>query len=199
MRPDGIPPLPLSAAEVEEVIRRLRSGDASALDLLTHRVQPGVAEAATVKAAFLADVAEGRVSCAAIDRVEATRLLGTMVGGYCVPPLIRLLDDPELRSEACTQLNDILLVPEDDRLQPWSLEEWLARRPEIGPELHLTVFKVDGETTTDDLSPAPQAWSRADIPLHALSLLENRLGSGVAPAEIARLKDLGRPVAFVGD
>jgi aconitate hydratase 2 / 2-methylisocitrate dehydratase len=217
----GIPPRPLTVEEAEQVASALTTtpaGDAAELlHLLTHRVSPGVGEAAEVKARFLATVATGATHCASIDRRVAVALLGTMIGGYAVPPLVELLGDPALGVAASEALGSMVLVADSfetvhsaasnvsglgaasDVLRAWADEDWLTSFPPVASELHLTVFKVDGETNTDDLSPATEAWSRADIPLHALSLLENKLGPGVAPAEIGRLAALGRPVAFVGD
>ena len=217
----GIPPRPLSPIQVAEVTDALAAvpaagGDTtSLLDLLAHRVSPGVGEPARLKAAFLSDVARGVRPVAGLAPAEAVGLLGTMLGGYNVPPLVQLLDEEVLGELAAEQLAAMILVFDSfgdivdkagrgchaahQALRAWADLEWFERRPRLGDELHLTVFKVDGETNTDDLSPAPQAWSRADIPLHARSLLENRLGPGVAPAEIAQLKEPGRPIVFVGD
>ncbi len=218
----GIPPLPLSAGQVEEVVARLSTistgpdgEDAELLALLTHRVSPGVGEPARVKAEWLAAIARGDRHCPRLTREEAVVLLGTMVGGYNVPALVELLDDGELKAGAARQLAATLLVygafhdvvakvrEGNERarevLRSWADMSWLAGRPALPDAVHLTVFKVDGETTTDDLSPATHAWSRADIPLHATSLLLNRMGEGTAIAELDRLKGNGRPIAFVGD
>jgi aconitate hydratase 2 / 2-methylisocitrate dehydratase len=220
----GIPPRPLSPAEVEEVVGALAGSDrglvtageaAVLLDLLTARVSPGVGEPARLKAAFLGDVSRGIRAVAGLTPADAVRLLGTMLGGYNVLPLVELLDDPALGELAGDQLASMIFVFDSFGeivaraasgsqaagrvLRSWSDLEWFERRPPLDDELHMTVFKVDGETNTDDLSPAPQAWSRADIPRHALSLLENRLGPGVAPAAISDLKESGRPIVFVGD
>jgi aconitate hydratase 2/2-methylisocitrate dehydratase len=213
----GIPPLPLNADQIRVVADALRdgSGDERLLDLLAHRVSPGVAEAAGVKAHFLGEVASGAARCADLDRHAAVALLGTMVGGYCITALTDLLEDPETAGSAAAALGRLVLVgdgfdrvahlaaagygPARSVLESWAAMDWLAARAAPGPELKLTVFKVEGETNTDDLSPATQAWCRADIPLHARSLLENRLGTGVAPRGIEALTALGRPVVFVGD
>ena len=216
----GIPPRPLSRLQVEELVAAL-PGEPSPdvqheyLHLLADRVAPGVGEAAAVKAAFLAEVAGGRTRCPALPPVDAVKMLGTMQGGYCVAPLVELLDDRALAPTAASELSGTVLVQDafDDVvakaaagnhharavLQAWAEGGWLARRPAVPDELHLTVYKVDGETNTDDLSPATEAWSRADIPLHARSLLEQRVGAGVAAAAIGELERRGRPVAFVGD
>lgn len=213
----GVPPRPLDAAQVEEAVTALASGadDNGLLDLIIHRVSPGVADAARAKADFLGAVARGQATCRGLSRATAVSMLGTMAGGYCVRPLVELLDEAHLGPLAARALSRLLLVSDvfgevADRaargqltavevLRAWAAMEWLTDHPEVGPELHLTVFKVDGETNTDDLSPATQAWSRADIALHACSLLELRLGAGTAPAQIAALRRRGRPVVFVGD
>ena len=225
----GIPPQVLNPAQLAEVIDALSAGDRAGadhgprardeqpdlLDLLAHRVAPGVGEAARLKAQFLAGVSGGEVSVGGLEPAGAVRLLGTMVGGYNVAPLVALLDHPVLGALAAEQLSRLIFVLDSlDVLAPraraghagaaavlraWADLAWLDHLPPLADEIHLTVFKVDGETNTDDLSPAPQAWSRADIPRHALSLLENRLGPGIAPDQIASLRNQGRPVAFVGD
>ncbi len=215
----GIPPRPLDGAEVEDLIAALRLAPAteaiSLVRLLTDRVPPGVDEAARVKAGFLAAIARGTASCPAISPSDAVALLGTMLGGYNVAALVELLDHPDLGPLAAEQLAGTLLVFDDFHdvaglaeggnpnalqvLRSWAAAAWFTRRPEPPAEIHLTAFRVDGETTTDDLSPAPDAWSRADIPLHARSLLQHRADVGNAVARIAALKAAGRPVAFVGD
>ena len=223
----GIPPLPLSAAQTTELIALLcnpPAGEAETLvDLLTHRVPAGVDDAAQVKAAFLERVAKGQDSLELISRTKATELLGTMLGGFNIQPLIDLLDDPEMAPKAAACLKKTILV--FDRFQEvvakagqgnphakavlasWAEAEWFTARPELPESLTVTVFKVTGETNTDDLSPAPDAWSRPDIPLHALAMLKNprpgiepREPGKVGPlAQLAALKALGHLVAYVGD
>ncbi|MEZ5557261.1 MAG: bifunctional aconitate hydratase 2/2-methylisocitrate dehydratase [Pseudomonadales bacterium] len=216
----GIPPLPLSAQQVSELIELLKAppaGEEAFLkDLITNRVPPGVDDAAYVKAAFLADVANGRAECALIDRREAVRLLGTMLGGYNIMPLVELLDDTELGTDAAEQLKGTLLmfdafhdVAEKAKqgnanaqavLQSWADAEWFTKRPDLPQSIKLSVFKVTGETNTDDLSPAQDAWSRPDIPLHALAMLKNpREGITNAIDQIEALKNKGHGVAYVGD
>jgi aconitate hydratase 2 / 2-methylisocitrate dehydratase len=215
----GIPPRPLTATQVAAVISDLAEAGASdrlpLVDLLVHRVAPGVDDAALLKAQFLGDVARRQVDCPAIAPETAVVLLGTMRGGYNVGPLVDLLDDPLLGAAAAEQLAGTLLVFDAFHdvaekatrgnsharrvLQSWASQEWLARAPEVPEEFHLTAFKVEGEVNTDDLSPAPHAWSRADIPLHALTFLGNRPDAGDAVSTIRELKRLGRPVAFVAD
>jgi len=223
----GIPPLPLSAKQTEELIALLQNppkGEEQALvELITHRVPAGVDDAAKVKAAFLNDVARGNVTCALISRAKATELLGTMLGGFNIKPLIDLLGDAEVGTVAAEGLKKTLLVFDyfhdvkelADKgsanakavIQSWADAEWFTSRPEVPESLTVTIFKVSGETNTDDLSPAPDAWSRPDIPLHALAMLKNPR-PGIEPEEagvrgpVKFLEDLrakGNLVAYVGD
>jgi aconitate hydratase 2/2-methylisocitrate dehydratase len=225
----GIPPLPLTAKQTAELIELIKSApakeEAFLLDLLTHRVPPGVDDAAKVKASFLAAVAHGDLAVSAISKAKATELLGTMVGGYNVKPLIDLLDDAEVAQVAADGLKKTLLmfdyfhdVAEKAKagnafarqvVQSWADAEWFTSRPEVAQKITVTVFKVPGETNTDDLSPAPDAWSRPDIPLHAMAMLKNsRPGAAFKPEEegkrgpikfIEELKAKGHQVAYVGD
>ncbi|PHV12934.1 bifunctional aconitate hydratase 2/2-methylisocitrate dehydratase [Chitinimonas sp. BJB300] len=223
----GIPPLPLTSQQVADLVELLKSppaGEAQTLvDLITHRVPPGVDDAAKVKASFLAAVAEGSVKSPLIDRALATKLLGTMVGGYNVKPMVDLLVDDEVGAIAAEGLKKTLLVFDyfhdvkalADKgnanakgvLQSWADAEWFKSRPEVAEKITVTVFKVTGETNTDDLSPAPDAWSRPDIPLHYLAMLKNAR-PGITPEEdgkrgpmqfIEDLKKKGNLVAYVGD
>lgn len=223
----GIPALPLTAKQTAELIELLKNPPAGQegflLDLLVNRVPAGVDDAAKVKASYLAAVAFGEETCSLISPAEAVRLLGTMLGGYNIHPLIQLLDDPELGALAADALKHTLLmfdafhdVAEKAKagnahakavMQSWADGEWFTSRPEVPQSLKLTVFKVDGETNTDDLSPAPDAWSRPDIPLHALAMLKNPR-PGIEPDEpgkvgpiklLNELKARGNQVAYVGD
>ena len=198
----GIPPLPLDAKQVADLIELIKNPpageDAFLLDLLTHRVPPGVDDAAKVKASFLAAVAHGDVAVALISKAKATELLGTMVGGYNVHPLIELLDDAEVAGVAAEALKKTLLMFDffndvaekakagnakaQEVMQSWADAEWFTSRPEVEQKITVTVFKVPGETNTDDLSPAPDAWSRPDIPLHALAMLKNPKWAGAKGA-----------------
>ena len=229
----GIPPLPLSAAQTADVIELLKAPpkgeEAFLVDLITHRVPAGVDDAAKVKASYLAAVAHGTETCALISREKATQLLGTMLGGYNISPMIALLDDVEasVATQAAAGLKNTLLMFDQFHdvqekaekgnthaksvLQSWADAEWFTSRPEVPQSIRLTVFKVAGEINTDDLSPAPDAWSRPDIPLHALAMHKNsRPGQfpGSAPEEegkrgpvkfIEELKAKGNLVAYVGD
>ncbi|MDR3685045.1 MAG: hypothetical protein P4L11_15055, partial [Geothrix sp.] len=223
----GIPPLPLTEAQTSELTTLLAhppAGEEKALvDLLVHRVPAGVDDAARVKAAFLASVAKGTEKVALVSREKATELLGTMLGGFNVKPLIDLLDDAQVGGIAAEGLKKTLLVfdafadvkAKADAgnanakavLKSWAEAEWFTSRPEVPKSLTLTVFKVTGETNTDDLSPAPDAWSRPDIPLHALAMLKNAR-PGINPDEpgkvgplkqLEALKAKGNLVAYVGD
>ena len=227
----GIPPLPLTAKQTGELVALLKNPqqlakageEAFLVDLLTHRVPAGVDDAAKVKAAFLAKVAKGEEACALISREKATELLGTMLGGYNVKPLIDLLDDAAVGAVAAKGLKGTLLmfdyfhdVAEKAKkgnanakavMQSWADAEWFTSRPDVAKKISVTVFKVTGETNTDDLSPAPDAWSRPDIPLHGLAMLKNAR-EGIVPEKpgergpiqlIEDLKKKGHPVAYVGD
>ncbi|OHX10648.1 bifunctional aconitate hydratase 2/2-methylisocitrate dehydratase [Chromobacterium sphagni] len=225
----GIPPLPLSAKQVEELVELLKNppkGEESTLvDLITHRVPPGVDDAAKVKASFLAAVAEGSVKSPLVSRELATELLGTMLGGYNIKPLIDLLDDKAVAQIAANGLKKTLLMFDSfhdvkekmdkgngfakEVVESWANAEWFTSRPEVAQKITVTVFKVPGETNTDDLSPAPDAWSRPDIPLHYLAMLKNpRPDAKFVPEEegkrgpmqfIDDLKAKGNLVAYVGD
>jgi len=214
---EGIVPKPLNADQVAELIKLLKNPpageDAFLLDLLTNRVPAGVDEAAYVKAAFLADVAKGDTDCGLISREEATRLLGTMLGGYNIPPLVDLLDDADVGAVAATALKDTLLMFDafhdvDDKrkagnplaqevMESWANAEWFLKKPELAESMTVTVYKVPGETNTDDLSPAVDAWSRPDIPLHAQAMLKARMERPLETIE--ELKQKGHPLAYVGD
>ncbi len=223
----GIPPLPLTATQTGELIELMKNPAVHdgpfLLELLTHRVPAGVDDAAKVKASYLAALAHGSEKSALITRERAAELLGTMLGGYNISPLIELLADAHIGAVAAEALKNTLLMFDQFHdvkekadagnanakvvLQSWADAEWFTRRPEVPQSLTLTVFKVNGETNTDDLSPAPDATTRPGIPLHALAMLKNAR-SGITPEEdgkrgpvkfIESLKDKGHLVAYVGD
>ncbi|MFN4349567.1 MAG: bifunctional aconitate hydratase 2/2-methylisocitrate dehydratase [Hylemonella sp.] len=223
----GIPPLPLTAKQTGELIELLKNppkGEETTLvELITHRVPAGVDDAAKVKASYLAAVAHGTEKCSLISREKATELLGTMLGGYNLTPLIDLLDDAQVGKVAAEGLKKTLLMFDQFHdvqekaakgnanakavVQSWADAEWFTSRPEVPKSIKLTVLKVTGETNTDDLSPAPDAWSRPDIPLHALAMLKNKR-DGITPEEdgkrgpikfIEDLRARGNLVAYVGD
>lgn len=213
----GIVPKPLSAQQVNELTELLKAPplgeEKFLLDLLTNRVPAGVDDAAYVKAGFLADVAKGKTASPVIDRLLATELLGTMLGGYNIQPLIDLLEDTDVASAAATALSNTLLmfdafhdVVEKTKtgnthaiavINAWANADWFTQRAKPAAEIKVTVFKVDGETNTDDLSPAGDAWSRPDIPLHAKSMLIKTMDDPLGTIEA--LKQKGHPLAYVGD
>ena len=216
-RTQGIPALALDAEQVADLVELIKEPptgeDEFILDLFTNKVPAGVDQAAYVKAAFLADVANGKVSTPLITTEAATKLLGTMLGGYNVQPLIALLDNEEVGDVAAEALTNTLLIFDafhdvfelskinqraNKVISSWAEAEWFLNRPVVPECITAKVLKVDGEINTDDLSPGPEAWSRPDIPLHALSMLKNTdfkdpIGT------INKLEESGDPVAFVGD
>lgn len=213
----GLPPLPLNAEQVAALVELIKNPPAGEedflLDLLENRVPPGVDQAAYVKAAFLADVARGRAQSPLICRQHAVQILGTMLGGYNVAPLIELLDDATLAPDAVQALSHTILMFDAfhdvvDKfkagnpharalLESWAEAEWFTSRAPLAEAIRCVVFKVPGETNTDDLSPAQEAWSRPDIPLHARAMLSNKMPDALEV--IAKLKEKGLPLAFVGD
>jgi aconitate hydratase 2/2-methylisocitrate dehydratase len=226
---EGIVPKPLDAGQTAALVELIKNPPAGGgatqgavaeetflLDLLANRVPAGVDEAAYVKAGFLAAIAKGEAASPILSPAEATRLLGTMLGGYNIQPLIDLLDNETLAPIAAKALSHTLLIFDafhdiqekadagnayaKQVIQSWADAEWFTAKPEVPEKLTVTVFKVTGETNTDDLSPAPDAWSRPDIPLHAKAMLKMpREGIANAPEQIAELKKKGFPVAYVGD
>tara|TARA_Y100000748_G_scaffold272103_1_gene245825 strand:- start:12744 stop:15338 length:2595 start_codon:yes stop_codon:yes gene_type:complete len=223
----GIVPQPLNAEQTAGLVDLLKNPPAGEeeflLDLLTNRIPPGVDEAAYVKAGFLSAIAKGEATSPLLNKERAVELLGTMQGGYNIATLVELLDDAALSTIAAEQLKHTLLmfdafhdVAEKAKagnanakavLQSWADGEWFVKKPAVAEKLSLTVFKVPGETNTDDLSPAPDAWSRPDIPLHALAMLK-MARDGIEPVEpgavgplkqIEQVNSQGFPVAYVGD
>jgi aconitate hydratase 2/2-methylisocitrate dehydratase len=223
----GVPPKPLDASQTAALVELLKNPpageEAFLVDLLENRVPAGVDEAAYVKAAFLADVANGKVVCNLVSPIRAVEILGMMLGGYNVQPLIAALDNADTAEAAAKALSNTLLmfdafhdVAEKAKagnaaakqvMESWAAGEWFTSRPEVAEKITVTVFKVPGETNTDDLSPAPDAWSRPDIPLHANAMLKMpRDGiEPVQPGSVGPLKQIeavkakGFPVAYVGD
>ncbi len=217
----SIPPKPLSPQQMAELVELLKhppQGEESfLLELITNRCPAGVDQAAYVKATFLSDLAMERVKCSLIDAKEATKLLGTMLGGYNIATLVDLLESDELGCIAADGLCKTLLVFDAFHdvkekadagnanavrvMQSWADAQWFTDRAPLAEKITVTVFKVPGETNTDDLSPAQDAWSRPDIPLHANAMLKNpRPGiEGDAIDVITELKKKGFPVAYVGD
>ncbi|MEN9244877.1 MAG: bifunctional aconitate hydratase 2/2-methylisocitrate dehydratase [Gloeomargarita sp. DG02_5_bins_242] len=212
----GIPPLPLDAAQTAALCQRLQTASSTPEDrwLLQERVPPGVDPAAYVKAGFLGEVAQSRLTSPQIDPLAAVQMLGQMVGGYNVPILIELLqsNDSVIAQAAQEALSRITLVYDAFNdiwelapanayakgvIDAWAEAVWFTEKPVLPEVLTLTVFKVSGEINTDDLSPAVHATTRPDIPLHALTLLETRAPGALA--QMQALKQLGHPLAFVGD
>ncbi|WPP02188.1 bifunctional aconitate hydratase 2/2-methylisocitrate dehydratase [Pseudomonas sp. HR96] len=223
----GIVPQPLNAEQTAGLVELLKNPpageEAFLVDLITNRVPPGVDEAAYVKAGFLSALAKGEATSPLLDKKRAVELLGTMQGGYNIATLVELLDDADLAAVSAEQLKHTLLmfdafhdVAEKAKngnqhakgvLQSWADGEWFKKRPTLADKISLRVFKVTGETNTDDLSPAPDAWSRPDIPLHALAMLK-MARDGIVPdvqgsigpmKQIAQMYGDGFPVAYVGD
>ena len=224
---EGVPPKPLNAEQVASLVELLKTPPAGEeefiLDLITNRVPPGVDEAAYVKAGFLTAIAKGQASSPLIDKIHAVKLLGTMQGGYNIVSMVELLDNEELAREAGEQLKHTLLMFDafhdvesrakngnsvaKEVIQSWADAEWFLSKSALAEKITLSVFKVPGETNTDDLSPAPDAWSRPDIPLHANAMLKNER-DGIEPVvpgttgplkQIEDVKAKGFPVVYVGD
>ncbi|MBH9740289.1 bifunctional aconitate hydratase 2/2-methylisocitrate dehydratase [Vibrio navarrensis] len=224
---EGVVPKPLDAEQVAGLVELLKNPpqgeEEFLLDLLENRIPPGVDEAAYVKAGFLAAITRGEASSPLVSREHAAKLLGTMQGGYNIEPLVALLDDEALAPIAVEALSHTLLmfdvfydVEEKAKagnqyaqqvLQSWADAEWFLSKPQLAEKVTLTVFKVTGETNTDDLSPAPDAWSRPDIPVHALAMLKNER-DGIVPdqpgsigpiKQIEALKEQGHQLVYVGD
>ncbi len=212
----NLPPLPLSAEQVAQLVELLKNppaGEAETLlDLLANRIPAGVDQAAYVKAAFLSDIAQGKASSPLVSAEQAVELLGTMLGGYNVQALVDLLDTPMAETSVKALSRTILMfdafhdvatkvkagnAAAKKLMESWANAEWFTNAPVLAREIKMVVFKVDGETNTDDLSPAQDAWSRPDIPLHAKAMLVNKMPDGLKTIET--LKQKGLPLAYVGD
>jgi aconitate hydratase 2/2-methylisocitrate dehydratase len=214
----GVPPLALTAKQTAELVELLKASPIAdvdyAMDMFENKIPAGVDDAAYVKAAFLNDIVQGNVSCDAISPVKACEILGKMLGGFNVKPLIEALKlGGEVADTAAEQLKNTLLVYDafndvkammdegnakaKEIIESWANGEWFTNKPELEKEITVTVYKVPGETNTDDLSPASEAFTRADIPLHANSFLQSKMDK---PLEtMAKLKEKGHPLAYVGD
>ena len=212
----NLPPLPLSAEQVAHLVELVKNPPAgeekNLLDLLENRIPAGVDQAAYVKAAFLSDIANGTATSPLLSAEKAVQLLGTMLGGYNVQALVALLDTP-MAAAAVKALSHTTLMFDafhdvDEKMkagnahaktliESWAKAEWFTNAPVLADEIKVVVFKVDGETNTDDLSPAQEAWSRPDIPLHAKAMLVNKMANGLNIIEA--LKEKGLPLAYVGD
>ena len=215
---ENIPPLPLDAEQTSELVNLLKSEHDESellLFLLEERVPAGVDQSAYVKAAFLSDITSGKTSSPYIDKKKAVYILGTMLGGYNIEPLIKCLQIDELGEEAAVALSKTLLIFDSfneifelsktnehakNVINSWAEGEWFTKKLDIPEQIKLTVYKVPGEINTDDLSPATDAWSRPDIPLHALAMFKMPREGLEKPLEtIEKLKKKGNPLVFVGD
>lgn len=213
----GLPALPLTAEQTAQLVELLKANPVKeadyVLDLFKNKINPGVDDAAYVKAAFLNDIVQGKVSCTIISKEQAIEILGTMMGGYNVNPLVEALKIPEVADDAAKQLKNTILVYNSfndvkalmnsgnskakEVIESWANAEWFTNKPALEEEITLTVYKIPGETNTDDLSPATVAFTRSDIPLHATAMLQSRMEK---PLEtMAELKKKGHPLAYVGD
>ena len=215
----GVPPLVLTAEQTAELVELLKASPIAdseyAMELFKNKIPAGVDDAAYIKAAFLNDIIQGNASCTEINAVEATVILGTMLGGFNVAPLVDALksSDAAVAESAATQLKNTLLVYDSfndvkalmdegnalakEIVESWANAEWFYNKPEMEKEITLTVYKIPGETNTDDLSPASEAFTRADVPLHANSFLVNRMDNPLDTMK--ELKEKGNPLVYVGD
>jgi aconitate hydratase 2/2-methylisocitrate dehydratase len=213
----GLPPLALTAEQTAELVELLKADSVEeaeyCLELFKNKINPGVDDAAYVKAAFLNDIVQGNVSCSVISKTEAVEILGTMMGGFNVTPLIEALKVEEVAEIAATQLKNTILVYDSfndvkdlmdagnakakEVIESWANAEWFTNKPALEEEIKLTVYKIPGETNTDDLSPATVAFTRPDIPLHATAMLQSRMENPLQTMDELRAK--GNPLAYVGD
>mgnify|MGYP003387007079 FL=1 len=213
----GLPPLALTPEQVADLVELLKADTVAeseyVLDLFNNKINPGVDDAAYVKAAFLNDVVQGNTACSVISKVQAVEILGTMMGGFNVTPLIEALKIDEVADAAATQLKNTILVYDSFNdvkdlmdagnahaksvIESWANAEWFTNKPALDEEMTLTVYKIPGETNTDDLSPATVAFTRSDIPLHATAMLQSRMEDPLN--KMIELKEKGHPLAYVGD
>ncbi|MFA6789857.1 MAG: bifunctional aconitate hydratase 2/2-methylisocitrate dehydratase, partial [Arcobacteraceae bacterium] len=213
----NLPPLPLTAAQTAELVELLKASKVEEadylLDLFTNKINPGVDDAAYVKAAFLNDIVQGKVACSVISKTHAIEILGMMMGGFNVTPLVEALKISEVADAAAAQLKNTILVYNSfndvkqmmdagnakakEVIESWAAAEWFTNKPALEEAMTLTVYKIPGETNTDDLSPATVAFTRSDIPLHATAMLQSRMEKPLE--KMAELKTKGHPLAYVGD
>jgi len=211
----GLPPLALTADQTAQLVELLKANTVEdsdyALDMFKNKINPGVDDAAYVKAAFLNDVVQGNVACSVISKIEAIEILGTMMGGFNVTPLVDALKIDEIAADAAKQLKNTILVYDSfndvkdladagnthakEIIESWANAEWFTNKPALEEEITLTVYKIPGETNTDDLSPATVAFTRADIPLHATAMLQSRMEDPLN--KMIELKEKGHPLAYV--
>ncbi|RXJ96451.1 bifunctional aconitate hydratase 2/2-methylisocitrate dehydratase [Malaciobacter molluscorum] len=217
LKEGNLPPLPLTAEQTAQLVELLKANPVEEaeylLELFKNRINPGVDDAAYVKAAFLNDIVQGQVSCTVISKLDAIDILGKMMGGFNVSPLIEALKIDEVAEAAATQLKNTILVYDafndvkdlmdagntkaKEVIESWANAQWFTNKPELSKEIKLTVYKIPGETNTDDLSPATVAFTRSDIPLHATAMLQSRMENPLETME--DLKKKGNPLAYVGD
>ncbi len=214
----GVPPLALTAEQTASLVELLKAqpvlDESYILNMFENKIPAGVDDAAYVKAAFLNDIVQGNTSCVAIDKIKAVKILGTMLGGFNVTPLVEALKlDSDIAKVACEELKNTILVYDSfhdvkslmdggnsfagEVIKSWADGEWFTNKPELKHEMKLTVYRIPGETNTDDLSPASEAFTRADIPLHANSMLINRMDNPLNTMK--ELKQKGNPLVYVGD
>ncbi|QKF66773.1 aconitate hydratase 2 [Arcobacter venerupis] len=213
----NLPALPLTAEQTAELVELLKANPVVeaeyCLDLFTNKINPGVDDAAYVKAAFLNDIVQGNVTCSVISKVQAIEILGTMMGGFNVTPLVEALKIADVADAAANELKNTILVynafndvkelmdagnaKAKEVIESWANAEWFTNKPALEEEMTLTVYKIPGETNTDDLSPATVAFTRSDIPLHATAMLQSRMEKSLE--KMAELKTKGHPLAYVGD
>jgi aconitate hydratase 2/2-methylisocitrate dehydratase len=213
----GVPPLALTAEQTADLVELLKASPIAdcdyAMDMFENKIPAGVDDAAYVKAAFLNDIVQGNASCEAIDKSKACEILGKMLGGFNVTPLVEALKIDEVAEVAAEQLKNTILVYDafndvktlmdqgnakaKEVVESWANGEWFTNKPALEEEITVTVYKIPGETNTDDLSPASEAFTRADIPLHANSMLGSRMEDPLNT--MAKLKEQGHPLAYVGD
>jgi aconitate hydratase 2/2-methylisocitrate dehydratase len=212
----GLPPLALTTEQTAELVEVLKANTADAdyaVELFKNKINPGVDDAAYVKAAFLNDLVQGNATCSVISKVQAIEILGTMMGGFNVTPLVEALKIDEIAEAAATQLKNTILVYDSFNdvkeladggnshaksiIESWANAEWFTNKPALAEEMTLTVYKIPGETNTDDLSPATVAFTRADVPLHATAMLQSRMEDPLN--KMIELKEKGHPLAYVGD
>ena len=212
---NNIPPLPLNTDQTDAVCTLLSSGEGDLKWLknqLINRISPGVDPSAEIKAQFLTGIIKGSVSVSAISKENAVEILGTMLGGYNVEPLISALNIEELSEKACHSLSETILVYDDFEtieklsstntkaekvINSWAEGDWFLNKPDLPSEIKVKIYKVEGEINTDDFSPASDAWSRPDIPLHALSMGKSKFPDGIET--IRKWREEGFVVAFAGD
>ncbi len=215
-REEGLPPLPLNAEQVQSIADTFEKGQGNQelLNLLENEVPPGVDEAAYVKAAFLKDLALEKITTELISPEKSIQMLGTMLGGYSVEALVEVLKSEKYGSNVVSALKNTILVYDsfneifdlkesngyaNEIIQSWANAEWFKNKPEVEKEIPLTVYKVSGETNTDDFSPAKEAWSRPDIPLHAQAFLKWSENISDPLEKLTDLKKDNSKLAFVGD